>query len=35
MHALRYIVLPDYPPAKKPKKFAPSLTGYINLQSSH
>jgi len=31
MHALRYIVLSNFPLLlKKPKKFAPSLTGDIN-----
>jgi len=34
MHAIRYIVLSDFPPPHhyKPKKFAPSLTGDINPQ---
>jgi len=34
MRTLRYNVLSDSPISLKNKKFAPSLTGYINPQSS-
>jgi len=34
MRAVRYSVPSDYPPLKT-KKFAPSLTGDINPQSSY